>query len=137
MVLQHIAETTGIEHLHLLVDVEVEQTCRTIAEHVLNDGQRITLQRGTWLKTPAQPQALGLGTNHGGVLRCRQIRQGGKLRLSDILARLPCTKILVDDGNNLVGVKVARHTDGDIIRTIPLVKVVLDVDNGRILQVFL
>ena len=55
----------------------------------------------------------------------------------DILARLPLTEILVDDGDDLVRIEVSSHTDGHVIRTVPLVEVVLDVGDAGVLQVLL
>ena len=37
----------------------------------------------------------------------------------------------------MIGVKVASHTDSHVIRDIPFIEVVLDIDDRRILQVLL
>ena len=42
---------------------------------------------------------------------------------------------MVDLGDHLVGIEVARHTDGHVVGCVVALEVVLDVGDGRILQV--
>ena len=76
-------------------------------------------------------------TNNGGIGRSREGTLNGEYGLTDISTGLPLSKIAVENGNHLVGVEITCHTDGHIVRHIPLIKVVLDIGDGRILQVFL
>ena len=63
----------------------------------------------------------------------------GELGLFHLLlgSSLPVAEIFVNLLDDLIGVKVARQTDGGIVRHIPLLEVVLDVRDARILQVSL
>lgn len=57
--------------------------------------------------------------------------------VGEIVTLLPITEILVNDSNGLVGVEVAGETDGYIVRNIIMVEIVLDICDGRILQMLL
>ena len=119
--------------LHGLVQVEVEKTSLAIAQHTLQELQRVGLQTIGLLRAPSYPDLLGFLTNDGRILGLQQFRQGIELRLADIVTRLPIAKILLDNGHRLVWVEVATHADGHIVGHIPLLEIVLDIGDGRIL----
>ena len=89
------------------------------------------------LGTPAHPYLLCLLPYNGGVLRRGQWGQRGKGWLLHVCTGLPTTEVLVDDGNGLVWIEITSHTDGYVVRTIPLIEIVLDVRDGGVLQVLL
>ncbi len=127
----------SVEHLHLLVDVQVDESGIAVAEHALDDLERVHLQRIAAVEAPSQPDGLGFKAVDGGVARRSDGLQGGELRLTDVGSGFPRAEILVDDGDDLVGIEVAGHADGHVVRTVPLVEVVLDVRDRRVLQMLL
>ena len=137
VVAQGLAARPCIQHLHLLVDVQVDEAGGAVAQHLTDDIQSVHLQRVATVEAPAKHQVFGFEAVDGGVLGCGDGSQSGEFRLLHVSARLPAAKILVDDGDDLVGVEVAGHADGHVVRTIPLVEVVLDVNDRRVLQVLL
>ena len=60
-------------HLHLLVQVEIEETCLAIAQHILHQFQRIGLLGVGLQRTPSYPYLFCLLTNHRGILRLREL----------------------------------------------------------------
>ena len=107
VVSQLIIARPGAEHQHLLVDVEVDESRASVAEHFADERQRV---RGTVLgsgELPAQIQALGFQTEHGRVHRLRQGRHGSILRLAARRVGLPLAEVLFQRGNGLFGVEVA------------------------------
>ena len=125
------------QHRHLMVDVQVNEACGTIAQHALNHLQGVNLQRRSLVESIANPQVLSLQADDGGVHMLRQLLLGRILRLLHVLTRLPLSEVLVDGGNHLIGVKVASHTDSHVVGHIPLLEVVLDIGNRGVLQVLL
>ena len=137
MVMQQLATTCCTLYFHRLVQIEVEESSPAIAQHVLHQLEGISLQRISLFGTPSHPYLLSLLPNYSRILRCRQWWQRGESGLFDISSRCPTAKVLLDDGNSLVWIQVTCHTDGYIIGTIPLAKVVLDIRYRGILQMFL
>ena len=137
MVAQRLASSPCSEHLHLIIDVEVDESGRAVAEHRADDVQGVNLQGVAAVEAPTHPQRLSLQAIDGGVAWSGDGLQGGEHRLANVLTGLPLSEVAVDDGNDLIGIEVAGHADGYVVRAIPLIEVVLDVHNRRILQVFL
>ena len=133
-VLEHGAST---QHLHLLVQVDVEDTRLAIVQHIADHVEGITLQVGGFLGEPAHPHVLCLLTYDGSIHGGSQRLLDGEHRLRNVGPWLPTAEILVDDGDGLVHIEVARHTDGHIVGHIPLLEVVLDIGDRGILQVLL
>ena len=80
---------------------------------------------------------LSLLTNHRRICRSREGFLYGEHRLRHICPWFPTTKILIDEGDGLVRIEVTGHTDRHVIGHVPLLEVVLDIHDRRVLQVFL
>ena len=130
-------ERLCLHHFHFLIQVEVEQACPAVREDGIDESQCVVLERRCLFAAPTQPYVLGFLTDDGGINRVCKRLQFGEGGLTDVLAGLPFAEVFLDDGQHLVGVEIACHTDGHIIGHIPLGEVVLDVRDGRILQVLL
>ena len=137
MVEQLIVPGTSLQHLHLLIDVEVEQAGSTVVQHQINHIQSIALQRGCFLEAPAKPYILGLRTNDSSISRSSNLGQCWELRLIDVIAGFPLSEVLVDDSYHLIGIEVTSQADGHIVGYIPLLEIVLDISDRRILQMLL
>ena len=124
-------------HLHLLIQVQVKDTCTTIAQQVANHIQRITLQVRSLLGQPTYPHLVSLLTNDGRIRGRCQFTLCREHGLTDISTWFPLSEIAINDSHHLVRIEVTSHTDSHIIGHIPLLKVVLDIRNGWILQVCL
>ena len=127
----------GFQHFHLLVDVQVNESGRSVRKHLFNHLQCVGLQRSRFVESPSHPQLFCFQSDDGCVLRFGnrfQFREGG---LFHIVARLPLSEVAVDGGNHLVGVEVSRHADGHVVGHIPFFEVSFDVGDRRVLQMFL
>ena len=132
-------------YLHILVEIQIEDTGLSVAEHIANDVEGVALQVRGFFGQPSHPYLIGLLSDDRGVGRSRQrtlVWEYGLCHCLQLLAvrttgRLPLSEVTLDDGHHLVGVKVASHTDGYIVGNVPVVEVVLDIGDGRILQVLL
>ena len=129
--------STGIHHLHLLIQVDVQEACLAVIEHSTDQLERIVLQGRCLFAAPSQPDVLGFEAYNGRVNRLSERLQLGEGGLRDVLAGFPLAEVFLQDGQRLVGVEIACHTDGHVIGHIPLCEVVLDVCDRRILQVLL
>ena len=116
-------------HFHGLVEVEVEESGLAVVENVADDFECVALQRSTTLSGPCHKDGFCLLANNGGIDGCREGLQLGEHRLTHISTGFPSAEILVNDGDGLVGVKVSSHTYSRIVGHVPLLEVVLDVDN--------
>ena len=137
IVLLGLQTRTSTLHTHLLIEVEVEEACLAIAQHIADNIERITSQLTGFRCQPSHPYLLGLFANDSGIGRGLQRLLLGEYGLRDISTGLPLSEILLDEGDGLVGIEVTSHTDGHIVGHIPLLEVVFDIGNRRILQVIL
>ena len=137
VVVKQFRTAAGPLYLHGLIQVEVKESGTSVAQHILHQFEGVGLQSIGLLCPPSHPDGLCLLSDDSGILRLCQRSQRCKLRLRDICPGFPTREILVDDGDGLVWIEVTRHTDSHIIRPVPLVKVVLDVRDGGVLQVLL
>ena len=132
-----LSTSTGTQHLHLLVDVEVDESGRAVVEDVLDDAERVGLQGVATVEAPPQPERFSFQAVDGGVAGRGDGCQGRELGLADILARLPLAEIFFKDGDGLLGIQVASHADGHIVGPVPVVEVGLDIGDAGVLQVLL
>ena len=137
MIVQQLRTSRGSLHLHRLVEVEVEESCTSVAEHILHQFEGISLQLVGFLCAPSHPESLCLLSDDGSILRRCEWWQWCKRRLLYISSWLPTREILVEDGDSLVHIHVASHTDSHIIGHIPLLEIILDICDRRILQMVL
>ena len=133
----HVAVSTAVHQLHGLVQVQVHQTGRAVGEHLGNDVNGIALQRVASTETPAQGHEFGFLAHDGGVDGGHNGLEGSKLGTGEVIVGLPASEVALQDGDDLVGVKVTSHTDGHIVGAVVVVEVVLDVSDRRVLQVLL
>ena len=124
-------------HLHGLVQVEVEESCASVAQHVFQQLQCVCLQSVGFLGLPCHPYLFRFLSDDCGIFWRGNWSKWCECRLFYIVARYPFAEILIDDGDGLFGVEVASHTYCYIIGAIPFVEVVLDVYYRRVLQVLL
>ena len=136
-VMHQLGATDGTLHFHGLVQIQVKEASPTIAQHILHQLQGISLQRVCRLGLPSHPDLLCLLANDGSVLGSRQYGLLREYRLFHVSTRFPTAEVLLDDGDGLVWIKISCHTDGHIIRTVPLIEVVLDIRNRWVLQMLL
>ncbi len=132
----HVASLGGL-NLHRSVEVEVENTGLAVREHVGNDVERVGLVAGCSLRFPTHHEVFGLQSHNGGVDRSCQITHRRILGTAKLVVLLPIAKVLVDNGHYLIGVEIARHTDGHVVGNIVTVVVILDVQDRRILEMLL
>ena len=111
----------------LLVQVEVHQPGSLVFEHARDHLQGVVLQRVAAVEAPRERHKGGLLPHDGGVEGCRDGFEWGEFWARETCVGLPVAKVFVEDGNHLVGVHLAGHTDGDIVGAIVVVIVVLDV----------
>ena len=137
VIVQQLRATHGAHHLHGLVQIQVEETCTPVAQHIFHQIKGIGLKGISLFGAPSHPDLLSLLSYDRGILGLVQWRQRSKAGLLHVSTGFPATKILLDDGNGLVRVKVTCHTDGHVVRTIPLIEIVLDIRNRRVLQMLL
>ena len=137
MVGQAVHETTGIQHLLLLVQVQVHQTRLTVIENAGQQVQTFRILIRRLRSTPCQSYKSGFQspnlTNDRSLDRCF----GLYLQYRQFRVRLHASKVFLDNRHHFIRFKITRKADGHVIGHIPLVVVVLDIDDGRILQVFL
>ena len=137
MIGQSVHECTGIEHLLLLVQVQVHQTCLAVIENAGEQihGFRILVRR--FRSTPCQGYELGFQspnfTQNWSLDRCFFLH----FQYRQFRIRLHASKVFLDHRHHFIRLEIARKADGHVVRHIPLVVVVLDIDDGRILEVFL
>ena len=122
-----VGESTARHHLEGLVQVEVHQTGRAVGEHFTDDVHGVVLQRLGGVKSPAQGNEFSLLTDNRGVDRCGNGCQCREFGTSQVVIGLPTAKVAFQDGDDLIGVKVTRHTDGHVIGAVIIVEVVLDI----------
>ena len=72
MVVQKFGTAIGRLYLHGLVQVEVEETGTSVAQHVFHQLQRVSLCLIGLLCAPSHPDCLSLLTNDGRILRLGQ-----------------------------------------------------------------
>lgn len=137
VVVQQFSTSCCALHLHRLVQVEVEESGPSVAQHVLHQFEGVGLQGVGLLGAPAHPYLLCLLSDDGRVLGLCQRGQWCEDGLPHVGTGLPTAEVCVDDGDGLVGVEVTGHADGYVVGAVPLVEVVLDVDNRGVLQVLL
>ena len=126
-----------LQHLHLLIDVEVDKSGGTVAQHRLNHLQRVYLHRRGTVEAIAHPQRLCLHSNDRGVLWLCDFRHFGELWLLNVFAWLPLSEVLLYNGHHLIGIEVARHADCHVVGYVPLLEILLDVCDRGVLQVIL
>ena len=137
VVCQLVVAGAGSEHEHLLVDVEVQKSGSSVAEHLAEQRQGVAgavLGSG---ELPADVEVLGLQTHHGGVHGLGDGCHGGIFGLVAIGIGLPVAEVFFQDGDGLLRVEVAGHADGDVVRAVVVLEVVLDVRDAGVLQVVL
>ena len=132
-----IHASLSTQQLHLLIQVDVEDTGLAVAQHIADHVERISLEVGSLLGKPSYPHLFCLLANDTGVCKGCQGFLFGEYRLGDICGRLPPTEILVDDGDGLIHIEITSHTDGYIIGHVPLLEIVLDIRDRGVLQVLL
>ena len=137
IVAQGLAASPCSEHLHLLVDVQVDESGCAVAEHLADDVEGVHLERVAAIEAPTHPQRLCFQSHDGGVAGSGEGLHGREFRLTYVGTGFPSAKLTVDDGDGLVEIEVASHTDGHVVGAIPVVEVLLDIGNRRILQVLL
>ena len=99
--------------------------------------ERICLQTVGCIGAPSYDNVRCLKTYDGRVDVSRELRQRCILRIGEVVTLLPVAEILVNDGDGLVGIEVAGQADSYIVRNIIPVKIVLDIRDGRVLQMLL
>ena len=62
-----------------------------------------------------------------------QIGHRGILRTVYSGSRLPVAEVLFNNSDNLIRVEIAGHNDGNVVRNVVFVEVILNVCNTRIL----
>ena len=137
VIMHHLSPTASTLYFHGLVQVEVKKTCTAVAQHLLQQFKGVSLKGISLFGTPRHPYLLSFLTDNRCVLRLCQRGQWCKLRLRNISTRFPTRKILIDDSDGLVRIEITSHTDGDIIGHVPLLEIILDIRNRRILQMLL
>ena len=132
-----LTESLCCHNLHRLIEVCVEESGTTVAQHRRNDVKGVGLQRCCLFATPCHTDKGCLLTNDSCIGRSAQYWLGREYWLADILTGLHSAEILVDDGYYLIGIEITSHTDRHIVGHIPLPEIVLDIGDGRVLQVIL
>ena len=137
MVSHQLSTSTCSLNLHGLIQVQVHKSCTPVAQHVFHQLQSISLHSVCLFRTPSYPYLLSLRANYCGILWLRKLWKCREHWLTNISTRFPSCEILIDDGDSLIRIKVASHADSYVIGTIPLIEVVLDICDRRILKVLL
>ena len=129
------------QHFLLLIKVEVEEAGSTVAQKTTDEVQGVHLVGSRTFEAPAEHHVLGLLTQYiladrfgDGGLRCES-QLVGVVGISFL--GIPVAEVLFDEVHHGIGLKVTRKADDDIARNVPLVKVVLNVDERRVLEVLL
>ena len=129
------------QYFLLLIKVEVEEAGSAVAQKTADKIQGVHLVRGSAFEAPAEHHVLGLLSQHvladrlgDGRLRCEG-QLVGAVGISFL--GIPVAEVLFDEVHHGIGLKVTRKADDDIARYVPLVKVVLNVDERRVLEVLL
>ena len=133
---QHRASTCTL-NLHSLVQVEIEESGSSVVQHLLQQFEGISLERVGLFCLPTNPNLLSLLTYHGGILGLGQYGLFGEHWLTYISTWFPIREVLVDENDGLVRIQVASHTDSHVVGHVPLVKIVLYIRDGGVLQVLL
>ncbi len=134
----HLVESTRVEHFLLLGQIHVQQTALVVAQDRADQlGDLGIFAARAAGGGPCHPYHSGLqtvnlrrlGGGDGFLGRCGELRQFG--------IGLQRAEILVDQGDHLVGIEVAREADGHVIGHVVGLVVVLDVGDRGVFQVFL
>ena len=127
----------GKQCLLLLRQVEVDEAGLSVVQYLRYDLQGFDVLAGCAGESPCQAYVLGLGTEHFAYDGRGDRRFLGQVELGQIGVGLHVAEVFVDGGNHLVGIEVTAEADGHVVGHVPRLEVVLDVGDGRILQVFL
>ena len=135
--MQTLVAGIGTHNLHGLYQVEVYQTRLAIVEQSAHELERVGSGTVGLGHTPCHSHHLGLLANDATVAWGGDGLLWRVLRTAEVGIGLPVAEVLVDGGDDLVGVHVARHADSHIIGSVVAAEVVLDVDYRGVLQVLL
>ena len=127
----------GTQGLLLLRDVQVDEAGLTVVQDLSYHLHQFGIGVGGCGQAPGQGDVLGFQAQHftgegrGDVIFLWQV-QHRQFRIG-----LQRAEVLVQRGNHLVGVEVAAEADGHVVGHVPRLVVLLDVGDGRVLQVLL
>ena len=124
----------GLQHLLLLVQVEVHQAGLPVAENSVEHFQAQGIAGGLARQAEADEHVFGLRPHHFQGNRRRNGLFDGGLKRRHGLGRQRAER-LVDDANGLVVVQVAAQAQGYVAGHVILAEILLNLRDGRILQV--
>ena len=134
VVVQELRRGAGGLHGLGLVQVDVDQAGGTVVQDHVHQHQGLLVRMAIGHSAEGNLHFLFAQILDGFALNALDLLFNPRTDLRHVLA-LPLAKMLGDGGNGLVDVDVATDEDAHVVGHVVGVEVILDIDQGRVLQV--